>query len=455
MIIRKLAGIIGISVIIFLNTGCRILNLKTSEPVSNKYPQIRLSVLLAPGSRGTLDTSPGRVYVTRKGEAQKPPRLLLKVSGLKKGMKIYWSYQFHSGRHNPIKSIYNTPFSACLNHHLNLWENSTIADNHGESMVFFTTTTYAGDRFQFGIGFRKYTAVLKDDDSQPIKFRNAALKSETVEVWKRIFFERPKILKNVKFPVSTWKYVRKNLEKLQIEAVGNFTPVELDPVDPAISYYFYTRKGDEKRGKGKDPRYGPGGFGPLEVMLSRMTIIFSDRNPNTLNTFIFGCISPKYDLICDGSPAEAVSGPVNYSRLYRKDEINLKEWYAPIGGSSMAGKSPAIFIWSDFWYLAGKSLGVTHEKSLARVILHELGHVLLMFKTGGEEGILDESGHPSANIITGQSIMTGSGIIYFDRRGKPFVSTNAKRMERRFIEHPAWNPKIEMLIRRDYVPSEK
>jgi hypothetical protein len=78
-----------------------------------------------------------------------------------------------------------------------------------------------------------------------------------------------------------------------------------------------------------------------------------------------------------------------------------------------------------------------------------------MFKSGGDDGILDETGHPSSDQITGQSIMTGSNIIRFDGKGKRYISQNAKRIEKEFINHPVWNPKIEMLIRRDYIPPEE
>lgn len=452
---NRLIGISALAGIIFLSFSCRSITQQTRDLFSMKNTLIKLSVSLAPGSKGNLDLSPPRVFVTRVRETQKPPRLLLKVSGARAGTKIYWSYRYQSGNQNPENKIHTAPFSAWGNHSLNLWDCSTTANSNGESMVVFTTTTYAGDRIQFGIGFRSYSACFENEDRQSVQFRNASLKSKPIQVWKRIFFERPKILKNVKFPRKTWDIVIENLKNLQIDVSGDFNPIELDPADPAIHYYFYTREGDESRGKGDDPRYGPAGFGPPEVMLSRMTIIFTDKNPHTLNTFIFGCVSPKYDLICNALPDSPGLKPVIYNHRYQPGEIDLNEWFALGTGSAMAGKSPAIFIWSDFWFLASQAIRVTHEQALARVILHELGHHLLMFKTGGDEGILDETGHPSADSITGRSIMTGPSIIRLDRKGKPFVSNNARRMERKFIEHPVWNPKIEMLIRRDYVPREE
>jgi hypothetical protein len=120
----------------------------------------------------------------------------------------------------------------------------------------------------------------------------------------------------------------------------------------------------------------------------------------------------------------------------------------------MAGKSPAVFVWSDFWWLASKSINIAHDKSLARVILHEIGHHLLMFKSGDKNDILDSTGHPRAPLVNQKSIMTGSGILRFNKRGQPFVSKTAVRLERHFIENLRWNPRIEMLIRRDFLPHE-
>jgi hypothetical protein len=191
----------------------------------------------------------------------------------------------------------------------------------------------------------------------------------------------------------------------------------------------------------------------MEVMLSRLNTIYSDNNPQTINIFIFGATSKNRDLIrnISASPFTAPN-PADYEHHYKKDEIDLNEWAAFGTGRSMQGDSPAIFIWSDFWWLASKIIKTSHEKSLARVILHEIGHQLLMFKRGGADGILDSTGHLDLSMITRRSIMTGSSITRLNQKGQPYVSSASMRLERRFINNPFWHPKIEMLIRRDYRP---
>jgi hypothetical protein len=75
-----------------------------------------------------------------------------------------------------------------------------------------------------------------------------------------------------------------------------------------------------------------------------------------------------------------------------------------------------------------------------------------MFKNGGADGILDSTGHLNLTMITKRSIMTGSSITRLNRKGKPYISSTSLRLERLFINNPRWHPKIEMLIRRDYLP---
>lgn len=416
-------------------------------------PFIRLSISPAPESTANLERNPARLYVSRRNNQQEPPRLILKASGTKPGTKIYWSYQYQGGPFNPNSKLNVSPFHGYQNHRFNHWENSTISDKNGESKVLFKTTTYAGDRFQFGIGLKEYLAGFKNESSLSIRFRNAFPKSKTVEIWKHIRFERPRVLHGVRFPRSTWKYVIENLDAINIECRGDFTPVRLNPADSSIFYYFYTSIEDPMRGRGRDPRYGPEGYGPIDVMLSRINIIYSDKKTNTISLFVFGATSPKKDLINNRTECPEIPAPVDYNHSYRPEELNLQEWSAYGTGSSMAGKSPAVFIWSDFWWLASKSINISHDKSLARVILHEIGHHLLMFKSGGNNNILDSTGHPKAPLEYGISIMTGSGILRFNKRGQSFVSKTAIRLERRFIENLRWNPKVEMLIRRDFSPS--
>jgi hypothetical protein len=427
---------------------------KLSGISPSNQPSIRLSISPAPETTANLKLDPARLYVSSRNNQQEPPCLILKASGAKPGTKIYWSYQYRGGPFNSNTKLTVSPFHRYQNHHFNRWENSTIADKNGESKALFKTTTYAGDRFQFGIGLKEYLAGFKNESSLSIRFRNAFTKSKTVEIWKHIRFERPRVLQGVRFPRSTWNYVIENLEGINIECRGDFTPVRLNPADSSIFYYFYTSIEDPLRGRGRDPRYGPEGYGPIDVMLSRINIIYSDEKTGTISLFIFGATSPKKDLINNRTGFTEIPAPVDYNHSYRPEELNLLEWSAYGTGSSMAGKSPAVFIWSDFWWLASKSINISHDKSLARVMLHEIGHHLLMFKSGGNNNILDSTGHPKAPLVYGKSIMTGSGILRFNKRGKSFVSQTAVRLERRFIENLRWNPKVEMLIRRDFSPFE-
>lgn len=447
-----LGVVITINCLLIACNGIKAGNLSLSN--QGIRSSIRLTVSPAPETKANLQLSPARLFVSRKKDSQQPPRLILKVTGLSPGTKMYWSYRYQCGPRNPDTKLPFSPFSCYENHSYNYWEDSTIADHKGESMVLFKATTYAGDRFQFGIGLKEYLAGFKNESNLSIRFRNSSPRSKIFEVWKRIRFERPKVLKRVRFPQTTWKYIKDNLEQINIECLGNFTPIELNPSDSSIFYYFYTFINDPLRGRGKDPRYGPEGYGPIEVMLSRLNIIYSDEKPSTISLFIFGTTSKNKDLINNHSEDKETPIPVDYHYHYSPEEMDLIEWSAYGTGSSMAGKSPAIFIWSDFWWLASKGIDVSHAKSLARVILHEIGHHLLMFKSGDHEGILDSTGHPVATLVTQKSIMTGSGIIRFNKGGGSFVSRNSIRRERRFIENPRWNPKIEMLIRRDFLPSE-
>jgi len=416
---------------------------------------VQLMVSTADGTKGNLDLEPGRIYVNREQNSQKPPRLVLKVRGLIPGATVYWTFKYRAGRQKLNRNSNPSYFSSRENHLLNRWNDSTKANQNGESEVLFTGTTYAGDSFQFGISLKEYIGAFKNENRMSIRFRNSIIKTKSYIIWKKIFLEQPKILKNVIFPQNTWKWVKKKLEELNIECVGPLNPLELNPADPSIYYYFYNLKKDPLRGKRNNARYGPEGYGPMEAMLSRLNTLYSDNNPKTINVFIFGSISKNRDLIRNQSPSLSPDlQPVDYTHFYSEDEIDLREWVAYGTGQSMEGVSPAIFIWSDFWWLASRIIKTSHEKALARVILHELGHQLLMFKRDGEEGIIDPTGHLDLSLITGRSIMTGSSITRLNPKGKPYISSASMRLERRFIKNSTWHPKIEMLIRRDYQPRE-
>ena len=417
-----------------------------------KSNALQLILLPIQGTRADFHREPVRAYVTRDGEKQKNPCFLLKVTGTAPGTRIYWSYRYESGPYNPQKTLPFEPFMQYENHQYNHWTDSSVSNDKGESWVKVRTSCYAGDRFQFGLVFKQHVAGFKDEDSMSIRFRNSILRSQPVVIWKRIFFENPKILKNVSFSQKTWDYVRQNLELLNIECQGTFQPITIDPADPRLFYYFYTHPDDPLRGKGKDPRYGPAGYGPKEIMLSRLNIMLSDQKKQTINLLVLGAISQNRDLIKNGLPFHQTPSPVYYHHNYQKNEMDFMEWLAYGSGLSMMGQSPAIIIWSDFWWLASKTIGVSHTRSLARVILHELGHHLLMFRADDEEKILDTKGHLNTNLASGKSMMTGVGIFRLNRQGKPYVSSNAIELERYFINNPHWHPKTQMLIRRDYIP---
>lgn len=440
-----------------ISMACKNYFSSRTVSVSRTSPaSVEITVTPAPGTSADLSQNPGRIYVSNRNNQQKPPQLVLKISGLPPGTSVYWAFKYREGPHRLNHAPQDFFFSDSQNHPLNRWNDSTITDQNGESEIVFTATTYAGDVFQFGIVLKEYIGAFDHEDRMSIRFRNSFKKTIPFVVWKKIFFEDPKILKNIRFPADTWNWVKQNLERLNIECVGPLKPAELNPADPRIYYYFYHQKKDPLRGKQNNSRYGPEGYGPMEVMLSRLNVIFSDNDPKTINIFIFGASSKNRDLIHNGSPHHnPAPQPVDYSHFYEKGQIDLNEWSAFGTGRSMAGTSPAIFIWSDFWWLASKIIKSDHAKSLARVILHELGHQLLMFKQGGDEGILDNTGHLDLPHIAGKSVMTGSSITRLNRRGKPYSSSASMRLERSFINNPTWHPKIEMLIRRDYLPPEE
>lgn len=439
-----------------MGIACKTFFSKKYSTNSISSTPVRLTVRTAEGTKANLDLNPGRIYVSNQQNLQKPPKLILKVKGLIPGATVFWAFKYRTGRLKPNSNSNPAYFSGRKNHLLNRWNNSTKADLNGESEVFFSSTTYAGDSFKFGISLKEYVGAFKNEDKMSIQYRNSIKKTKTFVVWKKIYLEQPKILKNVKFPSNTWTWVKKHLEKLNIECEGPLKPVVLNPADPSIYFYFYNQKKNPLRGKDKNARYGPEGYGPMKVMLGRLNTMYSDNNPSTINIFIFGSISKNKDLIRNTSSSISPDlQPVDYNHFYSKGEIDLQEWSAYGTGRSMEGTSPAIFIWSDFWWLASKIINTSHEKSLARVILHELGHQLLMFKSGGEEGIIDSTGHLDFSLITRRSIMTGSSITRLNQKAQLYISSASMKLERQFINNPFWHPKVEMLIRRDYIPPKE
>ena len=293
------------------------------------------------------------------------------------------------------------------------------------------------------------------------RFRRALLKSKPFRIWKRVFLEPPRVLKHVQFPVQTWEWVIKNLEKLHIEVVGLKNSIELDPSHPDISHHFdHTHK---------DLRYGPRTDRDFGLALQQISNQFSDRDPKTINFIILGALSKDRDLI---SPVKENLSlppqPVNYHYPYKKRDINLNEAYTYGTGYAFGGECPSIVIFSDFWFMASKILDMPHEKILARVILHELGHHLLMNKTGGK--YLDPYGHPLKPIASYQSIITplatkytihmkkgimhGMQFIHLNRSGETTISSEGKNAERQLIKKLVWNKDIERLIRKNFLPQK-
>jgi hypothetical protein len=429
-------------------------NTPVADPAEDSRP--RIIVVPAPGTSVDLSRNPARLYASGAENGQNPPRMVIRVTGLEAGATVYWAFEYKPGPQNPAGRLERNPFSERPGHPFDPWLDTSVTNRGGESEVWFTATTYAGDAFRIAASVKLYTAGFDGESNMAIRFRNAVARSNSMEVWKRLFHEPPKVLRNVRYSQAMWDRVAANLENLHIELVGPRQPIAVSPADATISHYFYTRAGDTERGLGRDPRYGPHGYGTRERMLSRINRLFNDGDPATVNVFLLGAPSQNRDLIrntAEGKPGPPQ--PVVHSHDYGDRELDLGEWSAFGTGLSLAGESPAIFIWADFWWLAADILRVPYEKALARVFLHEAGHHLLMFRRGERDGILDETGHISPILSHGRTMMTGSSIRQINRRGKVELSLESIRLERAFIENPVWHPRIEFLIRREYRPPER
>ncbi len=408
-----------------------------------------------------LDATPGRLYVRPKGDQQIPGQLILTASGFKPGTEVYWSFKYRQGHLNPDKNTLKSCFFTHGNFDFNPQDQSSQINQNGQASVRFTGTTYAGDCFQFGVDIQKKRQPSRHEFFIEDRLRWALLKSKPFRVWKRIFLEPPKVLKHVQFPVQTWEWVIKNLERLHIEIVGSKNSIELDPSHPDISHHFnHTHQ---------DLRYGPRTDRYFGLALQQISNQFSDRNPKTINIIILGALSKDRDLI--GPANENLNlppQPVNYLYPYRKRDINLREASTYGTGYAIEGACPSIVIFSDFWFMASKILDMPHEKILARVILHELGHHLLMHKTGGK--YLDPYGHPlnpiasyrliSTFLVTWsmihmkKGIMHGVEFIHVNGAGKTTISSDGRNSERQLIKKLVWNKEIERLIRKDFLPQK-
>lgn len=428
-----------------LLTGCshtgRVTGIKGKTAIRTDYPGVKLDIEGATKKDVSMVTNGYRIYAWGNGEVQNSAHLVVKVRGLRPGIKTYWSNEYNKGPYNKHGFLIREPISACSGYPFDDLDNSTIADEKGETAVCFSGTTYAGDSFRIGIGFSQ----TEDNVTQ---FREAPIKSKPLVVWKRMYLEQPKILKQVQFPQSTWELVRSNLEKLNIEIVIKETPLELDPAKShPISHYF--------RGKEKDTRYGPARSTDLSMVLSEISVYTGDGKPETVNVIIFGAISEDHDLIKGSAGSSAgPPRPVDYGYSYTKKDLNPNEFMSFGTALAMIGDNPTIFIWADYWWAYSRVVKTGHDQALCRVILHELGHHLLRSRMGKAPKVLDEDGHLLEAITTRRSIMNGYKLLHTDGAGRVFFSPNSIRLEKKFVRSPSWHPRVESLIRRYYIPPQ-
>lgn len=426
-----------------LLTGCshtgHLTGVKGNRVSPPEYRGVRLEIEGAAEKDVSIGDNGYRLYAWGNGNLQSGALLILKIRGLQPGMKTYWSYEYKKGPYNSRGFLIGDPLSACSGYPFSRRDKSTIADEKGETAVCFTGTTYAGDSFRIGIGFSPGAGNV-------LQFRDAPVKSKPLVVWKRLYLEQPKILKRVRFPQSTWKLVRSNLEKLNIDVVITGTPVEFDPAkSQAVSHYF--------TGKEKETRYGPGKSSDLSMVLPDISCHTGDGKPETVNVVIFGAISEEHDLIKGPSrSAAAPPRPVDYGYAYKKKDLNPDEFMSYGTALAMIGDSPTIFIWADYWWVFSRIVKTRHDQALCRVILHELGHHLLRSRLGKAPEVLDEDGHLLEKITLRRSIMNGYKLLHTDGAGRVFFSPNSIRLERKFIRSPSWHPRVETLIRRYYTP---
>lgn len=426
--------------LLFLSGYGHPANLKKGnhKEVQRGYPPAKILITGVHEEDIDLGRNPGRLYVKGNGRVQRGAQIMLKISGLKPGTRIYWSYEFNKGPMNERNYIYMKPFSTCGDYDFNSKDNSTITNEKGETLIFFTGTTYAGDSFRFGAGF----FPGQNNEQQ---FSSAEIKSGRFVVWKRLYLEQPKVLKNVRFPESTWELVRANLSRMNIELIIKSKPLELDPLQPRISSYF--------RGKKDDFRYGPGRSPDFKEILSDICRYSADGSQGTINVVVLGAISEDHDLIRDSSlSSPGPPQPANYNYSYKKKDVNPGEFLSYGTAIAMIGDCPAIFIWADYWWIFGKVVKAGHEKCLTRVILHELGHHLLRTQFGKTGDILDDKGHLREAVTNRRSIMNGYKLLQSDKAGRVFFSPVTTRREKKFIQNPTWHPRVERLIRQYYIP---
>ena len=198
--------------------------------VENGNDVKRFEIEISGFEKNDVDTTkePVRVYVRGNGIVQSGARIVMKISRLEPYIKVYWSYKFKRGPYNMSKELLKKPFTDCDGFPMDDITNSTVVNSRGETRVVFNSSTYAGDSFQIIAGFEQNGRSKK-------KVRMKEIRSKPMVVWKRLYLEQPKVLKNVRFPLNTLRAVSSNLSKLNIEVDCSYMIVKLDPLRPAIS----------------------------------------------------------------------------------------------------------------------------------------------------------------------------------------------------------------------------
>ncbi len=385
-----------------------------------------------------LKKEPARMYVWGSGKVQRGARIILSLTGITPGTRVYWSYKYKRGPLKESRIPYPAAFSAYGEYSFNPGDNSTLADEKGETGLLFTSSTYAGDSFQFGVGFIPQRGSQK-------QFSHAVIKTKPLVLWKRIYLEQPKVLKRVRFPNTTWDWVCISLARLNIEVKGKLVPLELAPAQPGLFHYF--------SGTGHDLRYGPRVNSDFSTELTDISMRASDSSPRTINVVILGALSKSHDLIKDSprSPRKPPQ-PVDYDYPYRKQDVNPQELRSFGTAAALIGDYPTIFIWSDYWWIISKRINSDHDKTLARVILHEIGHHLLRAIMGKAGKILDNQGHILDTATSRPSIMNGYKLAPYSKNGRLDISPLSIHLEKKLIKQPTWNHRVEKLIRQYYIP---
>lgn len=450
-------------ILVCLVISCRSFGPNGPVFESRETPRIQKLIIEGVDSDQILqETSPGRLYVSSKDSMQVSPMLILNTSGFEPGTSIHWLIEYQPGPLNPEKLKLESCFSVFGNFDFDPQERTSRTDSNGQAFVVFTSTTYAGDSFRFGVSTRKKHLTARYDSFPENPLRGAALLSKPYAVWKRIYIEPPKLLLNVEFPESTWTWIKSSLARMNIEVVGQFNSLDLDPSHPDIAHQF-----DQTV---EDLRYGPRTDRDFVLALQQINNLISDNDPKTINIVVLGALSKDRDLITNKKESfDLPPQPVDYRYHYKKEDFDLRETDSYGTGYATSGSNPSVIVFSDFWFVASKILNVPHEKALARVILHELGHHLLMHKKGGE--FLDLYGHPIVPIATQHmittpfdhtrpmlsaslGIMNGTHFMKHEGSINSGISSDIRNVERQLIMRPVWKKEIERLIRKDYIPQK-